>query len=107
MKQITVIIPFGRGTTFHSHENHNPDCDIIVGHIDADTDLTYGIYVKGPKKGEEFCEYYSGENYCPESRKRSYSKLWKPVNIPIKYYTRWQLLRSIYQELPTVKKDKA
>ena len=94
-----VVIPFN-GTIFRSHKNHNPQCDILEGHIDEDTTLTYGVYVKGPKKGQEFCEYYSGENYCVRSKKRSYSRMWSPVNIPVKYFTLWQLLRSTYETLP-------
>jgi hypothetical protein len=95
-----VIVPFRLGTKFNSHKVHNPDCDILEGHIDEDTTLTYGVYVKGPKKGQEFCEYYSGENYCVRSKKRSYSRMWSPVNIPVKYFTLWQLLRSTYETLP-------
>jgi len=97
---MNTIIPFKLGVTFHSHTNHNPDCDILVGHIDEDTNLTYGTYIKGPRKGQEFCEYYSGENYCIKSKKRSYSRMWTPVNIPVKYYTLWQVLRSNYQTIP-------
>lgn len=95
-----VIIPF-KGTTYHSHRNHNPGCDIIEGHLDQDSLITYGVYVNGPKKGQEFCEYYKGENYCMHSTKRSYSRCWKPVNIPVKYFTLWQLLRSIYENIET------
>lgn len=35
---------------FNSRKNHNPSADIIEGHIDGDTFITYGIYVNGPKK---------------------------------------------------------
>lgn len=97
---MNVTIPFGKGCTFHSHKNHNPDCDILVGHIDDDTSLTYGIYVKGEKTGQEFCEYYSGENYNVRSKKRSYSRCWSVADIPVKYKRLWTLLRSSYQELP-------
>lgn len=100
---MNVSIPFGKGSTLHSHKNHNPNCDILVGHLDDDTDLTYGIYVNGPETGQEFCEYYSGENYCPNSSKRSYSRMWIPSNIPVKYKQLWQLLRSNYQSLPKQK----
>lgn len=94
-----VIIPF-KGTTFHSHNNHNPECDILVGHLDDDTDITYGRYLKGPHAGEEFMEYYSGENYVAKSKKKTnYSRCWKPINIPVKYFCLWQLLRSTYAQL--------
>lgn len=97
--ETNVVTPF-KGTHFNSHKNHNPDCDILVGFLDDDSYITYGIYIKGPKKDQEFCEYYRGENYRPRSTKRSYSRLWNPASIPVKYFTRWQLLRSIYGTLP-------
>ena len=99
MSEPKVTIPF-KGTIFRSHKNHNPHCDILEGILDEDSLITYGVYVNGPEKGQEFCEYYRGENYRLGSKKRSYSRCWKPVNIPIKYFTRWQLLRSIYEGLP-------
>jgi hypothetical protein len=76
-----ITAPFS-GTIFHSHKNHNPKCDIIEGIIDDDCFITYGIYVNGPKKGQEFCEYYRGENYRMPSKLRSYSRRWKPTDIP-------------------------
>ena len=95
-----VTIPFRNGTNFHSHKNHNPACDILEGHIDDDSFITYGIYVNGPRKGQEFCEYYRGKNYNVRSKLKSYSRCWNPTNIPVKYYTMWQLLRSLYDEMP-------
>lgn len=100
---MAIIIPFKCGCVFNSHTNHNPSCDILEGHIDHDTFITYGIYVTDDgniKKGTEFCEYYSGENYVPNSTKKSYSRMWYVNKIPVKYKGLWQLLRSNYQELP-------
>jgi len=95
-----VTIPF-KGTNYHSHRNHNPECDILEGYLDKDCLITYGIYIRGPKKGQEFCEYYRGENYRLSSTLRSYSRCWKPSDIPAKYQGRWQLLRSIYENIQT------
>lgn len=95
-----VRIPF-KGANYHSHRNHNPDCDILEGYLDQDSLITYGVYIRGPKKGQEFCEYYRGENYRMLSKKRSYSRCWKPTNIPVKYKDLWQLLRSIYENIET------
>jgi hypothetical protein len=93
-----IKMPF-RGTTFHSHKNHNPTCDILIGHLPNGADLTYCIEVNGPTKGAECCEYYSGENYT-DTKARSYSRNWKSINIPQKYFNEWQLLRQIYETLP-------
>jgi hypothetical protein len=96
--EVSLVTPF-RGTTFHSHTVHNPNCDILVGHIDQDTDMTYGRYLTGPNAGEEFMEYYRGPNYVHRSTKNSsYSRRWKPINIPVKYFCLWQLLRSVYAQ---------
>jgi len=97
---MNAIVPFGKGVRFFSHKNHNPDCDIMVGQIDDDTSLSYGVYVKGPRTGQEFCEYYSGENYNILSRKRSCSRMWYADKMPIKYRKLWEVLRSNYQALP-------
>ena len=105
---MAIIIPFKNGCVFNSHTKHNPTCDILEGHIDIDCFITYGIYVTDYKKadggiikkGTEFCEYYSGENYNVNSAKKSYSRMWYADKIPVKYKQLWQLLRSNYQELP-------
>jgi hypothetical protein len=96
-----VTIPFARGLIYNSHRVHNPDCDIIEGHIDVDTTLTYGVYIKGPRKGQEFCEYYTGRNYCLQSQKRSYSRMWAVDKVPVKYAKLWKLLRSVYESIET------
>ena len=84
--------------SFNSHGDHNPECDILEGHIVRDTLITYGIYVKGPKTGQEFMEYYSGPNYKPETtKKKSSSRMYTPDKIPAKYQNAWNELRSIYQ----------
>ena len=84
---------------FNSHKNHNPECDILEGHLDRNSLITYGIYVNGPNKGKEFMEYYSGPNYKPESvgTSRSSSRMYTTDKIPAKYLNMWQELREIYQ----------
>lgn len=83
---------------FNSHVDHNPECDILEGHLDKDSLITYGIYVKGPKQGLEFMEYYSGSNYKPTSDKRSNSKLFMVDKIPAKYKAMWEDLKKIYED---------
>ena len=85
---------------FNSHKVHNPACDIIQGHLDKDTYITYGIYVKdaGSKKaGQEFMECYTGENYNLGSLKRSNSRYYEPNTIPAKYLAAWNELKSKYE----------
>lgn len=111
---MATIIPFKNGCQFNPHTEHNPSCDILEGHIDEDTFITYGIYVKDYreadgtiiKKGTEFCEYYRGRNYNVKSTMNSYSRMWYAGKIPVKYKQQWELLRSIYPELPTLEKYK-
>lgn len=86
-----------KSLNFNSHTNHNPECDILEGHIDSDTFITYGIYVKGPKKGTEFMEYYSGSNYKVGSSKRSSSKMYDADKIPSKYKAMWSDLKAEYE----------
>ena len=88
---------FSKGIKFNSHTVHNPDCDIVEGHLDIDSFITYGIYVKGPKKGQEFMEYYAGENYNVGSKKRSHSRVYTPDTVPEKYFLAYQTLRSTYE----------
>jgi hypothetical protein len=84
---------------FNSHKNHNPNCDILEGHLDRNSLITYGIYVNGPEKGNEFMEYYSGPNYKPEAvgTSRSTSRMYTSDKIPAKYLNMWQELREIYE----------
>ena len=85
---------------FNSHKNHNPSCDILEGHLDSDTYITYGIYVKddGSRKvGDEFMEYYTGENYKVGSSKKSNSRVYGPDKIPAKYKATWEELKSKYE----------
>lgn len=85
---------------FNSHLDHNPCCDILEGHLDKDTFITYGIYVKddGSRKvGDEFMEYYTGENYMVGSSKKSNSRVYEPSKIPAKYKAAWEELRTTYQ----------
>lgn len=83
---------------FNSHLDHNPECDILEGHLDKDSLITYGIYIKGPKQGLEFMEYYSGSNYKPTSDKRSSSRLFMVDKIPAKYKAMWEDLKKIYED---------
>jgi hypothetical protein len=85
---------------FNSHKNHNPCCDILQGHLDKDTFITYGIYVKDDgarKKGDEFMEYYTGENYNVGSSKKSSSRAYTVDKIPAKYKTAWEELKAKYE----------
>jgi len=83
-----------------SHKNHNPQCDIIESRIDKDSHITYGIYVNGPKIGDEFFEYYRGSNYNVGSNLPSYS-LHKggEDNVPKAHKNRWNAARKYYQDL--------
>lgn len=82
---------------FNSHKNHNPSADILEGHINSDSFITYGIYVNGPKKGNEFMEYYTGENYKVGSSKKSNSRVYGPDKIPAKYKAAWEELKAKYE----------
>ena len=85
---------------FHSHKKHNPDADTVQGQLDKDTMITYGIYVNDSeiKAGTEFMELYTGENYLPDSSKRSNSRLYSVDKIPTKYKKYWEELKSIYEK---------
>lgn len=86
--------------TFNSHKNHNPAADILQRQLDRDTMITYGIYVKdlgSKKKGDEFMEIYIGSNYVPDSTKRSHSKYYTSDQIPSKYKSVWDELKSKYE----------
>lgn len=81
---------------FNSHKVHNPFCDIMEAKIDQDSILTYGIYIKGPRIGEEFCEYYRGENYINHSKVKSYSRLYSIEKTPKKYTETLKEIKGIY-----------
>lgn len=86
---------------FNPHRNHNANTDILEGHLDSDTMITYGIYVKNIKgthikEGDEFMELYIGENYVAGSTKRSNSRLYSPEKIPAKYKKAWEELKNLY-----------
>lgn len=87
---------------FHSHKDHNPNCDIVCGQLDSDTVICYGVYVKERplnKVGTEFFEYYSGKNYVFGSKQdKSYSSGCPADRIPPKYLKPWQQLKDIYRE---------
>jgi hypothetical protein len=85
---------------FNSHENHNPSCDIIEGHLDKDSYITYGIYIKDAgsrKAGDEFMEYYTGSNYKVGSTKPSHSRVYTTDKIPAKYKAAWEELKAKYE----------
>lgn len=85
---------------FNSHKNHNPSADILQGHLNDDTFITYGIYIKdasGKKVGDEFMEIYTGENYNVGSSKKSNSRVYSPDKIPSKYKSMWNDLKSEYE----------
>lgn len=89
-----------KNVKFNSHKNHNPSADILQGHLDDDTFITYGIYVKdssGKSKGDEFMEIYTGSNYNPDSTKRSHSRVYSPDKIPSKYKSAWNDLKKEYE----------
>ncbi len=81
---------------FHSHKNHNPECDILCGYLNDDTYICYGIYVKGENIGKEFMEFYTGSNYSSDSTKKSYSRHFVSNKIPSKYKDKWLQLKQIY-----------
>ena len=86
---------------FHSYKNHNPAADILELKLNADTFITYVVYVKNTarnKKGDELMEYYTGANYCPQSTKKSYSRAYKIGHIPSKYRGKFIKLNAIYQK---------
>lgn len=88
--------------TFHSHVNHNPDCDILIEQIDRNTIISYGVYVNGPKTGEEFMEYYSGPNYVDDpsgsnQAEQNYSRCYSVDRIPKRWRLEWEALKVMYQ----------
>lgn len=85
--------------TFNSHLNHNPNCDILTYQIDINTHITFGVNVKGKDVDKIFCEYYKGENYNPDSKLKSYSKIWfNVIDIPKKYFHVYMELKKLYYE---------
>lgn len=100
---------------FNSHSVHNPTCDIVQYHIDNDMFITYGVYlvpathrrslgdpnvytIKNIQPGDEFMEVYVGENYNPDSTKRSYSRMYYASEIPAKWQSTWKMVKEYYQE---------
>jgi hypothetical protein len=85
---------------FNSNKNHNPVADIVEGHIDSDTFITYGVYIKDTstkKQGDEFMEYYTGANYKAGSSKKSSSRIYSSDKIPSKYKAAWDTLKAKYK----------
>jgi len=83
---------------FNSHKNHNPKTDILEGHIDGDSFITYGIDVNGDKKGTEHMEYYKGSNFVVGSKKPSSSRHYTKEAIPTKWKASWEELKKEYEE---------
>lgn len=84
-------------TKFNSHENHNPDYDIMEGYIDRDTFITYAIKLNGDNAGKESMEYYTGGNYVVGSNKKSSSRHFEADKIPSKYKAQWLALKELYE----------
>jgi hypothetical protein len=80
---------------FHSHVNYNPDCDILELPM-GESIITYGVYVSGPRKGDEFMEYYSGPNYTAYGGKKSYSRCYSVDRIPKAWRPVWEVLKIVY-----------
>lgn len=87
---------FFKKIIFRSHKNHNPHADIVVGHLDNGTFITYYILLDGPEAGTEGMEYYTGENYGGVGR--SHSRNYPPDKIPSKYKNAWDELKSLYEK---------
>jgi len=106
-----------------NYHTYNPDCNIVTAHIDADTFITYGIYIKPtvhlmrtedsrvhiPRNievGQEFMEVYTGENYVPSSKKRSHSRHYYTEAIPASYMNAWQTLKDYYENRLTAEEKR-
>lgn len=72
---------------------HNSNCDILEGHLNKDTFITYGVNIKDHT---EFMEYYTGANYKPGSTCRSYSRHYEAAKIPAAYIEQWAELKAKY-----------
>jgi hypothetical protein len=105
------------------YHTYNPDCNIVTGYIDADTFITYGIYIKPTihlmrttdsavhiprniQPGQEFIEIYTGENYVPSSKKRSHSRHFYSEAIPASYRQAWQTLKDYYENILTAEEKR-
>lgn len=75
------------------HKNHNPNFDIIEGHVNKDYFITYCGDIK---TGAESMEYYSGENYIFRSDKKSFSRVYQENRIPLKYQAGFAELKEQY-----------
>jgi hypothetical protein len=80
---------------------HNPECHIVENRISLGASINYVIYVNGPKAGQEACEYYSGQNYFPDSpNKKSYSRHWKDIqDVPKAHRTALEEARAYYMDV--------
>ena len=73
----------------------NSECYILQGQIDDDLHITYGVYINGSRVGEEFMEYYRGENYNTKSMAVSSSRHYTSDKIPTKWRLEWETLREL------------
>lgn len=78
---------------FNSHKVHNPECDILELKISTDSFITYGVNLK---TGNEFLEYYAGQNYVVRSLAKSTSRKYDYPAIPKKYLQVWHGLKEHY-----------
>jgi hypothetical protein len=82
---------------FNSNKDHNPEYDILEGHINDDTFITYYKKVKGENVGAEGMEYYTGENFVVGSNLKSFSRNYEASKIPKKHKAKWLKLKEAYE----------
>jgi hypothetical protein len=56
--------------------------------------------------GQEFMEVYTGQNYVPSSKKRSYSRHFYSEAIPASYMKAWQTLKDYYDNRLTAEEKR-
>lgn len=81
---------------FNPHTCHNPSCDIVEAHVTPQSFITYGVYVSGPRAGEEFMEFYQGPNYKPGSEVRNWSRCYSVDQIPKLWKSSWLKAKEAY-----------
>ena len=73
-------------------KNHNPHCLIANTLIDSETMITCAMEIKSKECKMEF---YSGENYVPGAKFRSYSRIYSEDKIPKKYKETYRRLKNL------------
>lgn len=81
--------------TFNSHKKHNPQFDILELSISPDAFITYSLELN---TGNEYLEYYAGENYVGSSTAKSTSRKYDKAAIPKKYNNVWNGLKEYYRK---------